>query len=160
MTFPLANRQFEYITPPRAFGPTGPVGQVAAFVVSSAGAVVDLSKLLFGLPYDVSRASSAQINGVVGSYITIEADGADLGVITGPTQGSVSSTTGLPALGVVGAMSGSGTYTQATGTCFRIPNTTSIHVLPQVGQDTFLGLCAPSGLTGIARIYQSSPANP
>ncbi len=159
MTFPLANRQFEYVTPPRAFGPTGPCGQVAAFNVSSLGAVVDLAKLTFGLPFNLSAAQAAQL-GVMESYVTIFADAVDMGLITGPTVASVASTTGAPLLTAIGTVSGSGTYTQATGTCFRVPAGTSVSYLMQKTQDLFLGLVCASGSTGIARVYQSSPANP
>ena len=183
MSYPQASRQYHYVTAPRAYNATGPNGQVVVAAVSASGSVVDLSLLTFSLPPNLIAAQSSGLlgPGVTNDYITIEADGQDLGIIVGPTLASVTGGS-KPVLTTYGALSATGTYQGAAGTCFRVPAGTSVRRIPLpppanvpgtgngptgpnyqnpvFGGDRYLGLCAPSGQTGIARIYQSSPDNP
>jgi hypothetical protein len=161
MGYPSEVRQYSFISPPRAYGPTGPVGQEVAFTVSSSARVLALQTTTFGLVYDAGScqndtglgAPPGMPQGLVGSYVTIFADGADLGIIVGQTLASVSGGA-APALAAVGTLSATGGYTGATGTCHRIPSGTSERYLTQIGQDNFLGVVASA--TGTCRVFQSS----
>ncbi len=110
-------------------------------------------------PYDASNQVQGgnTAPGLTNNYVTIFADGVDLGVIVGLTAASVSGTTGAPVLATVGSLSGSGTYQGATGTCYRIKSNTKERFLMQPTTDLFMGIVASA--TGTARIYQSSPDN-
>jgi hypothetical protein len=172
MAFPQASRQRHFETSPRAYGPTGPMGQVAVAAVGGAGIVIDLALLTFNTPQTLETADGSALvgPGVLKSYITIEADGQDLGLIVGPSIASVSGSA-FPNLLQVGSFSATGTYSGATGTCYRVFAGDSIRIIPQPGPsngvptgvyqgDRYLGVAAPSGMTGTVRLYQSSPTNP
>lgn len=154
-------RKFSFVSPPRAYGPTGPVGQEIVFPVTLSAEVVNLEIQTFGLKYDASQvqneqgvgAPTGQAIGLVGSYITIYADGADLGIIIGATIASVSGGA-APNLAAKGSLGATGVYTPATGTCHRIPAGQERRYLTQVGQDNFLGVVGSA--TGACRLYQSS----
>jgi hypothetical protein len=165
-----ATRQFHFVTVPRAHGASGPTGQVAVFQVGTAGKVLDLTKLTFGEVTDLQQAMTANLlgPGVEQDYITIEADGQDLGIVFGPTLASVTGAN-VPSLTAYGSVDGNGIYTGVSGTCFRLFASNAIRVIPCNGPtpaasalkpnvyqgDQFMGLVM--GATGTVRIYQSSP---
>jgi len=161
--FPKQVRQFQYVTPPRQLSATG-VGQEMAVTVSSTAQVVNL-QLLFDQAYNAGFAQTSQQqaqniggpSGVTGNYITIYADGADLGIIVGVSLAAVTSPNS-PALATVGTLSGSGTYQGATGACHRIPSGAERRYLVQAGYDNFLAVVG--SVTGTMRLYQSSPPMP
>ncbi len=175
--YPLANRQNQNVSPPRAYGPTGPVGQVVDIPVSATAQYLDLGALTFGLiygagdgppPYSSQGAgatpgssSGAGGPGVKGYYITIYADGTDIGIILGATAASVSGG-GAPVMNQTGSVGGTGIYAGATGTCYRIPAGQERRYKLQVGLDNYLGFIGAGtpGVTGTIRIYQSTPTNP
>ena len=180
MGFPIANRQYEFVSPPRAYGPTGPVGQEIVLYVSAAGAqTLNLVATTFGEAYSGSDshlqqgmgAPPGQPKGLVGSYVTIYADGQDIGIIFGSTGASVTGSN-APSLTAVGSLNTNpaatgtiyqgqtGTYVGVAGTCHRIPAGTERRYLTQTSQDHWLGFIGASGPTGTVRIFQSSPANP
>ena len=157
--FPLANRQFEYVSPPRAYrAAPGTAGQVVVFAISIAPAVLSLSALTFGQVYTATSATASQINGVVGNYLTVLSDAADSGIVLGPTLASVTGAN-APVLATVGTVDVNGIYAGAAGTCHRIfAGALGLRFLPQPGQDLFMGIVGSGA--GTVRIYQSSPANP
>lgn len=181
MSWPVASRKFEFVSPPRAYGPTGgtgPAGQVVAALVSAVPQYLNLQLVTqANRVYDASVDGLAGQNrngpGVVNNYVTLYADGCDLGIVLGPTAFSVGGATGaafsptgvatggvtgaLPDLSAKGTVTPSGIYNAATGACWRIPSGTKERFLMQPGQDLFLGVVGSA--TGTLRLYQSSPDN-
>lgn len=171
MTFPLAVRQHDYETPPRAYGipsPTGlngPIGQVAVITVSSVSQTINLQTVVNPPNYNAAGADSqgglgspaGQARGAVGHFLTIFADGQDLGIIVGLTSAVVSGGA-APDLSKLGTITASGTYQSATGTCYRVKANTSVRYRLQEEKDNYLGIVAAA--TGTARFYTSSPPNP
>jgi hypothetical protein len=152
-------------TPPRGYQPSGgPFGQEVVFLPGMSAVFVDLRSLTFGVTYDPTAAVSnagtgapaAGPVGAVGSYLTIEADGCDLGIVTGLTQASVT-VSNAPNLATAGIVAGDGTYIGFGSCCHRIFNGTERRYRLQVGQDNFLGVVASNG-TGLCRMYVSSEA--
>lgn len=162
MSIPTEIRKYQFVSPPRAYGPTGPVGQEIVVGTSPTPHYLDLSKLTYGLSYSTVSPDAAQgagsppniAEGAIGNYITIYADGADVGIIVGATAASVSGGA-APVLSAVGTISGSGTYQGATGTCHRIPAGQERRYHTQLNRDSFLGYVG--GASGTMRIYQSNP---
>lgn len=147
----------QFVSPPRAYGPTGPVGQELVATVSPTAQVVALELVVNPPPYNWNNErGAAQQKGVTGQYITIFADGCDLGIVFAD---SIEKVTGgaAPDLSKRGTLSGSGTYQGATGVCHRIPSGQSLRVNPCVGVDKYMGVVASA--TGAMRMYQSNPAN-
>jgi hypothetical protein len=153
-------RKFSYLSPPRAFGAAGPPGQVMVIPVTTAAAYLSLSGSTFGvqyaagLPQNVTgvNAPAGAPQGLMGVYITIFADGADLGIIVGSTAALVSAGN-APVLANAGSVT-AGVYTGTAGTCHRIISGTERRYLTQIGQDIFLGYVGST--TGNMRIFQSS----
>jgi hypothetical protein len=164
MSWPVASRKHDFVTAPRAYGPTGgtgPAGQVVAALVSPVAQYLNL-KLVTNenRVYDASVDGLAGQNrngpGVINNYVTLFADGCDLGIILGPTVASVADGA-APVLATKGSIGASGVYQSATGVCYRIPSGTKERLLLQPGIDLFLGVVASA--TGTLRLYQSSPDN-
>lgn len=140
-----ATRQSDFIRPPRA-------GQVANVTVSTSPASQDLS-LIGYLVMDMSNMdkepAAAQTlpnaYGLIGHYITIYADGADLGVLFGATQAAVT-TTNAPVFATTGV--------NVAGACMRIPAGQE-RCFKITESDRWLGVVGSAG--GTARICQSSP---
>ena len=161
MGYPTEVRKFSFVSPPRAYGPTGPVGQSIVTQVTPTAKYINLELTTLGLKFDSNDtqkcqgagAPPGQPVGLTGCYVTIYADGADIGIIVGATAASVSSSN-APSLSAVGTVGATGVYAGTTGTCHRIPSGTERRYLMQIGQDNFLGLVGSA--TGIARIHQSS----
>lgn len=144
------------ISPPRAFAAAGVPGQLVVVAVSVAPGAIDLTKLLFGLAYNATSAQAGQANGAVGNELTIESDtGADLGIIFGPTLGSVTGAN-APVLATVGTLNASGIYTPVTGVCYRVfaGPTGVARFLTAPTQDLFMGFVGSAA--GVMRTYQSS----
>jgi hypothetical protein len=93
----------------------------------------------------VQAPTTLQPQGYIGHYIDIFADGADLGIISGPANASVSGAN-APVLATTGVAI-------AAGMCWRIPTggRQSFFVTPD---DRFLGVVASAA--GTARITLSS----
>lgn len=152
-------------TPPRGYSPAGgPFGQEVVFVPGTTAVYLDLRALAFGVYYDPTAAvSNAGIGapakgpgGAVGSYITIMADGGDLGVITGATVATVTESN-APSLTATGSVSSQGAYTGLGGCCHRIKDGAERRYRLQVGQDNYLGVVG-SGALVVCRLYVSSEA--
>jgi hypothetical protein len=154
-------RKSLWISPPRAYGATGPNGQVMVIPVSATAGYIQLNTATFGQSYSMgtsmlvtgTNAPSGAPQGLMGCEISFYADGADVGIITGSTLASVTGGN-VPVLATAGSITG-GVYTGAAGTCWRILQSTSIRVMTQVGTDLYLAFVG-SG-TGNLRLYQSSP---
>ena len=154
MTESLVARQYLNVTPPRAG--INIVGEPAAFAVTTTAGALDL-RSISNPATDLSNVNKSQRNGAVGQYITIFADGADLGLVFGKTFASVSSAN-VPALATVGTVDGStGVYTGVVKTCIRVPSGTFYDVNPTT-EDLFMGFVGST--TGVCRVWQSSPSNP
>ena len=167
MSWPVSSRKHDFVSAPRAYGPTGGTGapgQVVAATVSPLPQVINLVLLTnSNRVYDASvdgLSNQIRNGGVTNNYVTLFADGCDLGIIVGPSIAAVGgpqATGAAPVLATVGALTASGTYSQATGACWRIPSGTKERLLLQPGIDLFLGVVASA--TGTLRLYQSSPDN-
>jgi len=163
MGFPRIVEQTFFETPPRSHA-GGAMGQVIAITVSTTAAYLDLRALAaaFGITYN-NNSPETQIGagapakapqGLVGSFITVEADTADLGIITGDTVAHVT-TTNVPSLAAVGTVS-AGVYTPAAGTCLRIPAGQSKRFRLETNVDNFLAFVGSGA--GTIRLYMSSYA--
>jgi hypothetical protein len=108
------------------------VGPVIALNAQQIGAY-NMASLPSSDPSSTAPTVQALVNppGFIGHYVEFFADGADMGVIFGPTQASVSSAN-VPALATTGA---AGT----PGTCVRIPAGT-FRVFLIKGDDRWLGV--------------------
>ena len=130
MGYPSEVRKFSFVSPPRAYGAAGPVGQVVSLATSTTPSYIDLQTLTFGLIYDPADTQKTQgagappgiPNGVVGAYLSIYADAADVGVIFGPTLNSVLTSASATKTGTHGsiatASAGSAVFTDATASSF------------------------------------------
>ena len=164
MSWPVASRKHDFVSAPRAYGPTGgtgPAGQVVAATVSSVAQYINLKLVtnenrVYDASVDGLSGQNRNGPGVVNNYVTLFADGADLGIILGPTVESVSAGA-APVLATKGSIGASGAYQSATGVCYRIPSGSKERLLLQPGIDLFLGVVASA--TGTLRLYQSSPDN-
>lgn len=156
-TMPLSLRKANFVSPPRVNGTTG---NVAAITVSAVASSLDLRTLSRGASATQGQYNSAQtqqgFQGAMDQYITILADGADLYVVFGPSQASVTGAN-APVAATVGSVSGAGAYTDAAGTAWKIPNGQSLRVMPQLNQDAFMGFVGSAA--GTMRLFQSSPPN-
>ena len=144
--------QWFAICPPRASN-KGQVGGMVAVAVTTGTGVIDLTKLL-AQAKNLATNGGRQAGGVVGQFITIEADGADVGIVFGKAIADVTGGN-APSLTAVGTVDASGIYTDAAGICFRIPSGQNISVRPQLKTDLFLGFVGSAA--GFLRIFQSSP---
>lgn len=126
----------DLIQPPRA-------GQCANVAVSTVAIAVDLRLVGNQTP---NLASATSKVGAQQRYVTIFADGADLGVIFGATLASISGGN-VPALATLG--------TNVPGVCGRIPNGQERSYYVAAGTDVFVGIVGSAA--GFARITPSSP---
>ena len=94
--------------------------------------------------------------GAVGSCVTLQADGTDIGYIFGPTQAAVQAAN-KPQLNAAGGLDANGGYVGVEEACFRLFAGQSIRHKLQVGQDEFLGFVAVAN--GYLRLYVSSEAS-
>jgi hypothetical protein len=127
------------------------VGEEVVFGVSTTPVTINL-KVLVQTPYDASQEQSSQPAGVLDNYITIFADGADIGIVVGISQLLV----GTVSLSAQGTVSATGGYSGATGVCHRIPAGAERRYLMQNSQDNWLGVVGSA--TGTVRLFQSNPA--
>lgn len=148
----------QFYTPPRASNPTGTGQEIVFPVAPNTAGVINLTVVPVIQPYNASASQTQERTGVVGHYVTIYADGVDIGVIFGVSLASVSSG-GAPVLSAYGVASATGGYTGATGTCHRIPAGNERRYLLQEGVDLYMGYVGASGPTGAIRMYQSDPPN-
>ena len=156
--------QYQYVSAPRAKSTeAGRAANIALVAVTPA--VLDLTTLGKPASYTASQANQAQPNGAMGSYVTITADGCDIGLIFGTASADVSGAN-APVLATVGTVP-AGVYTPAAGECFIIKTGQTarflLRPLPVGGSgttapitDQFLGFVGSGA--GFMRIYQSSPA--
>lgn len=150
-----------WISPPRAYGAAGPVGQVIVCQTTTTAAYLELDSTTFGLSYNYDSPMNAQgtnapagsPQGLMGCCVTIYAETTDLGVVFGQTAAEVNGSSISPALATYGSVA-AGVYTAVAQTCWRIPAGTSQRFLTQIGVDKFLGWVAAGN--GLIRIYQSS----
>jgi hypothetical protein len=157
MTLSLSAKKNLFLSPPRAAG----IGQVLAVSVSSTASYVNLGALFQpaagGQSGAQTQGSSGVVVGVLDNYISIYADGAELGVVFGLTAAAVSGAN-APALATAGSLL-AGVYTPpATPACWGIATGTWQRFLAQLTQDLFMGFVASGA--GTMRLYQSSPPNP
>lgn len=129
----LGFRNANWLSPPRA-------GQVTAITVSTSASSQDMT--LIGNQTRSLANQWTNTTGAMGKIVVIYADGADLGVITGPTQASVT-TSNAPALATTGV--------NTPGVCFRIQAGTYQAFELSAGMDNWLGFVA-SG-SGTMRIW-------
>jgi hypothetical protein len=179
MSSELIVKKYQYVSAPRSSQNAPLVGQVVAFAVTTAPAFLNLASLLQPT-FNQASAQTAIVSGILGqdgNYVTIWSDtGADLGIIFGVTQASVTGGN-APVLATVGTVA-AGVYTPAAGTCWRIPAGTSarFHLQPpqgpfgvqsftggagegvQAAGDLFMGYVGSAA--GVCRLYQSNPPNP
>ena len=150
----LQTRQSFFITPPRSFG-SGP-GEIFCVATSTTASALDVRSLgLVAANQGTGAGRNAAIGrvGALGSFISIYADGADLGIITGPTYASVTGAN-APNLANVGTVNGAGIYTNVAGVCGHVPVSTFLECNLEAGYDIFIGFVA--GAAGKIRIYQNS----
>lgn len=150
-------------TPPRAYGQpgSGPFGQVVVFAISTTPVVVDLRSLNFGVFYDPTAADTAvgagapvkAAAGAVGSFLSLYADGADIGYISGPTLASVTNAN-VPVLSTTGTLTSSGLYQAAAAVCYRLSSGQERRFRLVVTQDNFLAIVGAGN--GIVRLFISS----
>ena len=117
MSLSVSAKKNLFLSPPRAAG----IGQVLAVSVSATASYVNLSTLFQpaagGQSGAQTQGSSGVVVGVLDNYISIYADGAELGVVFGLTAAAVSGAN-APALATVGSLS-AGAYTPpATPACW------------------------------------------
>ena len=127
----------DYILPPRA-------GFLTAITVSVAAGSQDLR--LCGIQLFNSSNTANSKPGFQGKYITLFADGADVGVIFGQTLASVTGAN-APVLATTGV--------DVAGVCWRIANGGKESYLIAAGYDVFIGFVGSAG--GVLRIAASSP---
>lgn len=155
--------QFQFVSPPRA--KSTEAGRAANIAVSATPGFIDLTTLGKPATYNAQQAAAAQPNGALGSYLTITADAADVGVIFGTASADVSGGN-APVLATVGTVP-AGVYTPAAGECFVIKSGQTarflLRPLPVGGSgttapitDQFMGFVGSGA--GFMRLYQSSPA--
>ncbi len=125
-----------YILPPRA-------GQNTAITVSAVAASQDLRLCGVQVPAAASYASKV---GFQGRYVTLHADGADVGFVFGPTSASVTGAN-APVLATVGV--------NVAGVCERLSNGERLQYYVAAGTDVFIGFVATGA--GVLRILASSP---
>ena len=173
MTAPQV-RKYQFDSPPRSVGwavtdPTNtnpPANSTTTYAVGSGlVAVIAVSTTPIGLamrPLYAPPANQADAwsqadsdgvgKGVVDCYVSIFAEGVDIGVTFGQTAAQVS-VSYAPNLAAVGSVS-NGLYTPNGGECWRIPAGMQKRWLTQQ-LDLFMGIVGSGA--GIVRIYQSSP---
>ena len=106
------------------------VGGMVAVAVTTGTGVLDLTKLL-AQAQNLATNGGRQAGGIDGQFITIEADGADVGIVFGKAIADVTAGN-APSLTAVGTKcDASGIYTDAAGICFRIPSGQNISVRPR-----------------------------
>lgn len=101
--------------------------------------------------YNAQQAQTQQQNGVTDNYITIFADGADIGIVCAVNQLLANAVS----LTAKGSLSSTGGYQGATGVCHRIPSGDERRYYVQQGVDVWLGFIGSA--TGTMRLYQSNP---
>ena len=156
MSFPEATSQYFARTPPRASQLAAP-GSVAPIAVSVAAGALNLSTTFVQAAGPSSWGT--QTNGLCGTRLILEADGADIGIACATNAADVTGAN-APSLTAAGSLSTDGNYAYTpppVGGCFRIFAGTSIEFIPQVGIDVFLAFVGSGN--GFLRIYQCSAAN-
>lgn len=133
-------------------------GQVASFAVTTSAMVIDLASIGGPSPGNPENAKvNAQdpaVQGVLNAYITIYADGADVGIIASDTFAKVSGGN-APSLAAAGTVnSGTGVYAPSTGECYRLVNGQSHDARPTAAT-RYLGIVGAAA--GSVRISLSSP---
>ena len=144
MGYPVEVRKYAYVSPPRAYGSLGPVGQVAVLPVSTTAHVVELDTMAFGLTYAAGSADGSQspqagidkASGVMGNYITLYADGADVGVAFASNAFAVSGSN-VVALATAGSVSALTTVTSSTGAPTTTPAGSSSSLFTDSTAGTF-----------------------
>lgn len=131
-----AARLSNYAIPPRA-------GQGAVVAVSAVASSFDL-RTVGNQTVNTAQGNQLKV-GLPGKWVRLFADGADVYVITGATQGAV---TGGNAP-VTGATAANG-----AGASFKIPNNTELHVYCDYGVDLWLGIIASGA--GFLRIFPAT----
>lgn len=124
------------IIPPRA-------GQLYCVAVSAVASSVDMSTI--GVQTQNMGGSTATSTGCLNRYVHIYADGADLYIITGATQGAVTGGN-VPAAATVGK--------NVAGVAWKIPSGTYQPFRFAVGVDNWLGFVASGA--GTMRIAPAS----
>jgi hypothetical protein len=128
-----SSRLADFVLCPRA-------SQIAVQAVTTSAAALDLRTVG---PQTAKQDSGPTAIGATNTYVTLQADGGDVYVAFGATSGAV---TGIvPATNAVNGASG----------CAKVPNGTSINVIPENPADVFVGYVTASG-TAQLRVWISS----
>ena len=168
-------RKFQFVSPPRSGGwfvtdatnTNGPAnsvttygvgsGLVAVLAVSSTPIILAMQPL-FAPPAHQGDAwaqpdSTGVAKGVTDCYVTVHADGVDVGITFGLNASMVGGAY-APNLAAKGAVDGNGLYTANGGECWKVLAGTKERMLT-TQLDLFMGIVGSGA--GIVRIYQSSP---
>jgi hypothetical protein len=167
----LVIRKYQYISAPRTQGLSITTssgtsygvgsGLVAVLNVTMAPQMVAL-QLLFAPPANAADAMAAPDAsglppGCLGSYLSLEADGVDVGVVFGPTAASVQGSNS-PSLAAAGTVNSLGVYKANGAECWRLYGSVSptrgFLLAPLV--DAYMGFVG-SANSGFLRFYQSCP---
>lgn len=145
-----ATRMSDFITLPRA-----EEGFVAAVTTTADANGVNLTTIGFQQSArDISSSDTKDpIAGVVNHYITIQADGADVYIVAGTTQGQVTGAN-APSIAANGKGLGGAPPGSAAGICFKIPLNQERSFIPRPGKDIWLGFVGAG--TGQIRIFKTS----
>jgi hypothetical protein len=184
MTEKISTIKAQKITAPRAYGGASIVypGEIIKIPALATADYMNLTTLMqVSTSEGVGTPAFQNLKfGVAGNCLTIFPDGADLYVMFGPTQASVTGAN-APVIATVGTKTAGG-YTRAAGVCWHLPNLAgsssgilgyrlhleitgnplsiaSGNTAASGGGDLFMGYIS-SAATGTVQMYMSSPANP
>ena len=146
-----ADKQDPWITLPIA-------GQMANPPITTVAIGLDLASIGGPSPGNPENAKvNAQdpaVQGLLNAYVTIYADGADVGIIASDTLAKVTGAN-APSLSAAGTVNaGTGAYTPAVGECYRIPAGQSRDMRPTAAT-RYVGLVGSA--SGNVRFSLSSP---
>ena len=159
MSLPISARQYFARLGPRASQLAIP-GSVVTIAVTTGASLINLSTT-YPQAGNVLNSLGQALAGLSGQRLVLQADGADLGIILGVAAADVTSTN-APSLTAHGSVDGSGMYTPAAGSCFRVFAGTTIEFVPDLNlskpSDIFLGFIGSA--SGYLRMFQVSHPNP
>ena len=131
-----ATRQADNIMAPTA-------GEISNISVSAVAGSIDLTTI--GPQLEPDAKTPQRTKGMPGHYMSIFADGADVYVLFGATQASVTGGN-APVIATTGS--------NAAGCCVKSPNGQERQIRPAVGIHNWMGYIASGA--GTARVWRSS----
>jgi hypothetical protein len=143
----IQTRLSDWIQPMLNESSAGTSGQTKGVVLatSTTAAVVDLSKVPL-LPAQADKNLLAQSPNVLGSYITLQAEGADCYVIFGQNAADVTGSN-VPVPTNVNAVTAAGVPTLGLGGCMYIPAGQERSFMTHRGQEQAASGQAPGSVT-------------